>query len=157
MKRIFSGLFFVLIIPAIAVLCFVLPAPAFAGMQMVDENELSQTHASVTGAPIKGPVADVDRNAGRTETWQASGTMTGASAKDQSVGVEKGATSLETLQASGTTLDKDKMDAVFSASVNKTLDGIGLGGLNIGGQKPFQSYSEGVNINITGNASFKLR
>src|SRR5208283_3589711 len=133
MKRIFSRLFFFQIIPVIAVLYFVLLVPpAFADMKMVDDNELSQANASVTGASVK----------------------------DQSDGVGKGAVSLggllaslEGLQASGTTLDKDKLNAVISSLVNKYLQGIGLGGFNIGGLNAFQSYSSGVNVNITGGSA----
>ena len=75
MKRIFYRLFFVLIIPVIAVLCFVLVAPAFADMKKVDEKELSRANASVTGVPIKDTVADVDRDAVRQETLQTIGTV----------------------------------------------------------------------------------
>lgn len=53
MKCIFSRLFPGLIIPVIAVVCFVLLAPAFADMKKVDEAELARTNASVTGAPVK--------------------------------------------------------------------------------------------------------
>ena len=143
-----------------AVLLFgaVLVSPAFADMKMVDDKELSRVNASVTGASIKDTVADVDRNTLRQETLQVSETVTRASVKDQNGGVANGTVSLETLQASGTTLDKDKVAAVLSSSVNKTLEGIGIGGLNIGGVTPFQSSSDGVNINnITGSVSVKLR
>ena len=40
-------------LPVIAVLCFVLPAPAFADMKKVDEAELAGANASVTGASDK--------------------------------------------------------------------------------------------------------
>ena len=40
-------------LPVIAVLCFVLPAPAFADMKKVDEAELARANASVTGASNK--------------------------------------------------------------------------------------------------------
>ena len=73
MKRIFSRLFPVVIISVIAVLCFVLLAPAFAGMKKVDEAELSRTNASVTGASIKDQIVG-DENV-RVETWQAIGTI----------------------------------------------------------------------------------
>jgi hypothetical protein len=49
-------------LPVIAVLCFVLLVPAFADMKKVDEAELAQANASVTGASIKEPVAGVDKN-----------------------------------------------------------------------------------------------
>ena len=47
-----------------AVLLFgaVLVSPAFADMKKVDEAELAQANASVTGASIKEPVAGVDKN-----------------------------------------------------------------------------------------------
>jgi len=37
-------------LPVIAVMCFLLLAPAFADMEKVDEAELAQVNASVTGA-----------------------------------------------------------------------------------------------------------
>ena len=89
MKRIFSRLFFVLIIPVIAVLCFVLLTPAFAGMKKVDEAELSRTNASVTGASVK------DQNVGienvLPETWQAIRTVdTGDAGFSPSLGKAEG-------------------------------------------------------------------
>ena len=47
-----------------AVLLFgtVLVSPAFADMKKVDETELAQANASVTGASIQEPVASVDKN-----------------------------------------------------------------------------------------------
>ena len=45
-------------LPVIAVLCFLLLAPAFADMKKVDEAELARANASVTGA------SDKDSNAG---------------------------------------------------------------------------------------------
>jgi hypothetical protein len=53
-------------LPVIAVLCFVLLAPAFADMEKVDEAELARTNASVTGA------SDKDWNAGAVS---AGGTL----------------------------------------------------------------------------------
>ena len=91
MKRIFYRLFFVLTmtIPVVAVLCFVLLVPAFAGMKKVDEAELSRTNASVTGAPVK------DQNVGienvLPETWQAIRTVdTGDAGFSPSLGKAEG-------------------------------------------------------------------
>ena len=53
-------------LPVIAVLCFVLLAPAFAEMKKVDEAELARANVSVTGA------SDKDWNAGAVS---AGGTL----------------------------------------------------------------------------------
>ena len=54
-------------LPVIAVLCFVFLSPAFADMKKVDETELAQANASVTGASIKEPIVSVDKN---TVLWE---------------------------------------------------------------------------------------
>jgi hypothetical protein len=75
MKCIFSRLFPGLIIPVIAVVCFVLLAPAFADMKKVDEAELARTNASVTGAPVKDWNVGVEKDAVISETWQTNETL----------------------------------------------------------------------------------
>ena len=82
-------------LPVIAVLCFVLFAPAFAGMKKVDEADLAKANASVTGAPIKDTVADVDKDAVRQETLQAIGTVDKGDA-GFSPSVSKGSKSVDT-------------------------------------------------------------
>ena len=77
MKRIFSRLFPALIIPVIAVVCFVLLAPAFADMKKVTEAELARANASVKGAPVKDQIVGIEKDAVSPETCQACGTGTG--------------------------------------------------------------------------------
>jgi hypothetical protein len=60
------------ILGAVLLLGAVLVSPAFAGMEKVDEAELAQTNASVTGASVKDPLAGVEKSALNQETWQAS-------------------------------------------------------------------------------------
>jgi len=48
-------------LPVIAVLYFVLLAPAFADMNKVDEAELARTNASVTGESVKDQIAGVEK------------------------------------------------------------------------------------------------
>ena len=81
-----------------AVLLFgaVLVSPAFAERQKVDESELARTNASVTGAPVKNQVDDVDKDAVRRETEQTVST----------------------------TVDKEAV--VLSPAANKTMQGLGL-------------------------------
>ena len=48
-----------------AVLSFVLLAPAFADMEKVDEAELARTNASVTGASVKDQIVGVEKRRGQ--------------------------------------------------------------------------------------------
>jgi hypothetical protein len=59
-----------------AVLLFgaVFVSPVFAERQKVDEAELARVKVAVTGASVKDPVADVDKDAVRKETEQAVST-----------------------------------------------------------------------------------
>ena len=57
------------LLPVIAVMCFVLVAPAFADMKEVDEAELSRTKVSLTGTPIKN-FNCVEKNGTCLETEQ---------------------------------------------------------------------------------------
>ena len=75
MKRIFSRSFPALIIPVIAVLCFVLLAPAFADMDKVDEAELARTNASVTGVSVKNQIVGVEKDVINPERLQVSETF----------------------------------------------------------------------------------
>jgi hypothetical protein len=59
---------FIPVICAVLLLGAVLVSPAFADMKKVDETELARANASVTGAPIKEPVASVDKNTVLQET-----------------------------------------------------------------------------------------
>jgi hypothetical protein len=62
-------------LPVIAVLCFVFLSPAFADMKKVDEAELAQTNASVTGGSVNKQVASVEKGVDNPETWQANETI----------------------------------------------------------------------------------
>lgn len=62
-------------LPVIAVLCFVLPAPAFAEMKKVDEGELARTNASVTGASVQDRTVGVEKDVVRQETILANGPV----------------------------------------------------------------------------------
>jgi len=64
-------------LPVIAVLCFVLLAPAFADMKKVDEAELAQANASVTGASVQDQIVGVEKGVVSPETCQACGTGIG--------------------------------------------------------------------------------
>jgi len=61
-------------LPVIAVLSFVLIAPAFAEMKKVDEAELARANASVTGASVPEQIIGVEKDVVSPETWKASGT-----------------------------------------------------------------------------------
>ena len=58
-----------------AVLSFVLFAPAFADMEKADEAELAMTNASVTGASVKDQIVGVEKGVVNPEMWQASETF----------------------------------------------------------------------------------
>lgn len=55
-------LFLTFFISVIAVLCFFALAPAFADMDKVDDAELAQTNASVTGASVKDRINCVEKD-----------------------------------------------------------------------------------------------
>jgi hypothetical protein len=78
----------------IAVLCFVLLAPAFADMEKVDEAELARTNASVTGASDKDRIVSVEKGVVSPETWQAGGTNTADAIFSPSVSKETNVVSL---------------------------------------------------------------
>ena len=59
---------FIPVICAVLLFGAVLVSPAFADMKKVDETELAQANASVTGASVKEPIASVDKDAVRQET-----------------------------------------------------------------------------------------
>ena len=64
-------------LPVIAVLYFVLLAPAFADMNKVDEAELARTNASVTGESVKDQIAGVEKGVVIPEKCQACETDAG--------------------------------------------------------------------------------
>ena len=81
-------------LPIIAVLSFVLIAPAFAEMKKVDEAELARANASVTGEAVPDQIIGVEKGAGSPETWKASGTNTGDAVLSPPVSTESAFMSL---------------------------------------------------------------
>ncbi len=63
------------IICALLLLGAVLVSPAFAEMEKVDEAELAQTNASITGASVQNWIAGADNGAIRPDMVQPTGTM----------------------------------------------------------------------------------
>jgi len=80
-------------LPIIAVLSFVLIAPA-ADMEKVDDAELAQVNASVTGEAVPDQIVGVEKDAVSPETWKASGTNTGDAVFSPSVSTESAFVSL---------------------------------------------------------------
>ena len=88
MKMRIKKYFLLCFLPVIAVLCFVLLAPAFADMKKVDEAELAQMNASVTGESVKDQSAGVEKGVVIPEKCQACGTDTGDAVLSPSVSME---------------------------------------------------------------------
>jgi len=99
-----------------AVLLFgaVLVSPAFAERQKVDESELARTNASVTGAPVKNQVDDVDKDAVRRETEQ-----TGSTFDNEAVGLSPAAT----VQGHGLNINGQQTSNVYFGGSNSNMTG----------------------------------
>jgi len=106
-----------------AVLCFILSAPAFAEMKTIDEKELARMNVSVTGEAVK----------------------------DRNVAGEKGTARTETEQILGN-YDKGAAASSQAWSKGSVLESIGLN-LNISGQETLKFYMGGSSSIVTGGVT----